>query len=251
MRILCVLNEKGGVGKTTLCTTLAWHFVDTGKRVLAIDLDQQGNLTHTLLGNERGPCTALGLFVPNTKIEPAGPMTVAQSDADILDIEQTRDEEIPAAFRDNLRAADTDFDVCIIDTPPQLGIRVVAALIASHASVAPVDLGDYSLIGIKRMMEFQARVAAHFSVVGPEFYGLIASRFDRKSPRERALYEQLVEAAQEGVPIFPHAMTKRDPYARSSSERMPPWKMTGTAAREAAAEVRQVMAEFERRLLGP
>jgi chromosome partitioning protein len=244
MKALCVLNEKGGVGKTTLCAYLIWHFVEAGKRVLAIDLDQQANLTHTLGQANLG---AAGLFVPGTRIKREGHLTVIGSDTELLEIEQSRDEGVPLAFRQNVMAVAGCYDLCVIDTPPSLGIRVVAALITADATVAPIDLGDYSIIGIQRVMDFQAKVAEHFQMPQPEFLGLIASRYDRKSPRERSIYEQLLgEAAS--ISMFPHHVTKRDAYARSASERIPAWKMIGTAAREASAEMRVVMGEFARRL---
>jgi chromosome partitioning protein len=251
MKIVCVATEKGGVGKTTLCAYLAWYFSTSGKRVLAIDLDQQGNLGHTLGAetNTASP-TALDLFEPMTAIPPLpSPITLIKSDPDLLDIEQTRDESVPTAFRQNVVAASQNFDLCVIDTPPSLGVRVVAGLISSDYSVAPIDMGEYSLIGIQRVMDFQGQVAAHFGMDPPEFLGILPSRYDTRSPRERAIYEQLVNES-ESIPLFPHYVTKRDAYARSSTEKIPAWEMSGTAAREAAAEMRVVMREFERRLFG-
>ena len=242
MKVLCVLNEKGGVGKTTLCALLWWHFAHAGKRVLAIDLDQQANLSHTI---EAPAFPAMTLFGSDKPLVADG-RVIGTADLDILDIEQTRDDGLPVLFRENLRSADADFDICIIDTPPSLGVRVIAALLAADATVAPIDLGDYSLIGIRRVLDFQRRVAEHFEMPQPEFLGLLPSRFDRKSPRERALFEQL--AAADGVPVFRGFLTKRDAYARASADRVPPWQMQGTAAREAASEARGLMVEFERLL---
>jgi chromosome partitioning protein len=247
MQSVAVICEKGGVGKTTLCAYLTWHFTGAGKRVLAIDLDQQANLTHTL--GDHQDATAASLFVPETKITPAGNMTVVGSDPDILEIEQSRDESIPLAFRDNVLRAGEYFDLCIIDTPPSLGMRAVAALITAGFTIAPIDLGDYSILGIQRVLDFQARVAEHFNIPPPEFLGILPSRYDRKSPRERAIYDQLVGEGDR-IPLFPCYVTKRDAYARSASERIPAWQMQGTAAREAAAEMRAIMAEFDKRLGG-
>lgn len=246
MRCVCILNEKGGVGKTTLCAYLVWHFVEAGKRVLAIDLDQQGNLTHTL-GNYQASVTAAGLFTPDSTIKPVGQLTVVKADEDLMKVELALDNEVPAAFRANVLAAAEHFDLCVIDTPPSLGVRVIAGLITADSTVAPIDLGEYSVIGIQRVIEFHTRVSEHFDIPPPEFLGIIASRYDTRSPRERALFEQLqMEAGN--IPLFPAHVTKRDAYARSSTDRVPAWKQTGTAAREATAEIRSVMDEFSRRL---
>ena len=252
MRSILCWNSKGGVGKTTLCAYLIWHSIKSGSRVLAIDLDQQANLSHTLGDTDeaiRASVSGTDLFLPGTAIDhsPSGKLTLVTADDAIGDIEQTRDESVPMAFRDNVVAASQHFDLCVIDTPPSLGVRVVAGLITADYTVAPIDLGEYSLIGIKRVLDFQAQVAEHFGITPPQFLGIIASRYDTRSPRERAIYEQLLQEA-ESIPLFPHYITKRDAYARSSTERVPAWEMTGTAAREATAEIRTVMREFARRM---
>jgi chromosome partitioning protein len=245
MKIICCLNEKGGVGKTTLCAYLIWHFLGAGERVLAIDLDAQANLSHTI-GDSLAGVSAAELFVPDTRIEPAGPLTVIKSSDDVVDVEQTRDDTVPLAFRDNIAAAAGDFDLCVIDTPPSLGVRVIAALLASDFTVAPIDLGEYAITGIPKVLDFQSKVAEHYDTRAPEFLGIIISRYDRHSPRERELFAQIRQ--EEGLPLFPHHITKRDAYARSTTERVPAWQMSGTASREAAAEIRVVMEEFARRL---
>lgn len=248
MNVVTTITEKGGVGKTTLCAYLIWYALDNGRRVLAIDLDQQANLTHTL-GDSHSQSTTLDLFVPDMAIDPVGQLTVVPSGKEALDIEQTRDEAIPLAFRDNVLRAAQHFDLCVIDTPPSLGVRAVAALITSDATVAPIDLGEYSVLGVGRVLEFQQQVAALYQMPPPRFLGLIPCRYNRRSPRERAIFEQLVAAGGE-IPLFPYQMSQRDAFARSASERVPSWQMQGTAAREASAEVKPLLDELTRRLTG-
>jgi len=92
-------------------------------------------------------------------------------------------------FRDSVKANDPEYDICIIDTPPSLSLRTFAALLAADAVLAPIELGDYSLSGVQRLMQAIKGVSAHYGREEPQFLGLIASKFDRRSQRERGLFE--------------------------------------------------------------
>lgn len=243
MKILTWMNEKGGTGKTTLALHTAWFFADAGKRVLLIDLDRQANATLTL-SDYRQVTPAIQLFEPASVIEGSeDPIRVSPATPDLLDVELSRETPPLIAFRDNLVAA--PFDIAVIDTPPQIGMRTVAALLASNAVIAPVELGDYSLHGVQRLLDAIDGVEDTFGR-RPDFLGLLVSKFDRRSLRERTLFDQLADGLKDM--LFPAVVTKRDAYARAAAEHEPVWRMQGTAPREAAAEIRGVMAEIARRM---
>lgn len=240
MKTLVILNEKGGVGKTTLSIHAAWYFAER-YRTLVLDLDQQANLSYTLEGHA-SPVGAVQLFERVTAIPRLGQITVAGATGQLLDVERA-DQAAVEVFRDSVQANASDYDVCVIDTPPILGMRTYAALLAADAVLAPVELGDYSLIGVQRLIKTIQDVAAHYGQAEPLFLGVLASKFDRRSPRERALYERL--QTEIGHLLFPAAVTKRDAYARAASDRVPVWKMRESAARDAADEIRWVFMTIE------
>ncbi|PWC40946.1 ParA family protein [Azospirillum sp. TSO35-2] len=243
MKTLAVMNEKGGVGKTSLVAHAGWYLAERF-RTLVIDLDQQANLTATL-GAHLGRVDSVELFVQVTRVPDVGRLTVTRSTRDLLGVEGV-DRTCIATFRDSLAAMAADYDVCVIDTPPALTNRTFGALLAADAVLAPIGINDYSIQGVAELLRAIKGVARHYRRPEPLFLGLLPSIFDRKSRRERQLFESL--AGQAGRLLFPGLLAKRDAYARAASDREPVWAMTGSAAREASLEIRGVLATVAVRL---
>ena len=235
MKTLVVMNEKGGVGKTNIVAHGAWYFAE-GFRTLVVDLDQQANLTMTL-GAHLSTVESVELFAEVTKVPSAGALTVTRSTRDLLGVEGV-DRSCIETFRDSLASMGKDYDVCIIDTPPALTNRTFGALLAADAVLAPIGINDYSLAGITELLRAIKGVSSHYKRAEPAFLGLLPSLYDRKSRREREMFEDL--AGHVGKLLFPGVVAKRDLYARAAGEREPVWNMKGAAAREAAAEIRGI-----------
>lgn len=247
MKTLVVMNEKGGVGKTNIVAHAAWYFAEK-HRTLVIDLDQQANLT-TVLGAHLSPVESVDLFAEATSVPANGALTVTRSTRDLAGVETAKGEERDAyltTFRDNLAAAAESYDVCVIDTPPALANRTYGALLAADAILAPVGINDFSIQGIAELMRAIKGVSAHYGRAEPLFLGLLPSIFDRKSRREREVFEDLAEQA--GKLLFPGMVAKRDAYAKAASEATPVWQMKGAAARDAAEEIRGVFATVAKRM---
>lgn len=102
---------------------------------------------------------------------------------------------------------------------------------------------DYSLAGIAELLRAIKGVSTHYKRAEPAFLGLLPSLYDRKSRREREMFEDL--ARHVGKLLFPGVVAKRDLYARAASEKEPVWNMKGASAREAAAEIRGVFQTVE------
>ncbi|MAM75871.1 MAG: chromosome partitioning protein ParA [Tistrella sp.] len=235
MKTLTVMNEKGGVGKTNIVAHGGWYFAERF-RTLVIDLDQQANLTATL-GAHLARTSSVNLFADVAKVEPVGPLTVTRSTRELLGIEGA-DRACIETFRDNLASMADDYDVCVIDTPPALTNRTFGALLAADAVLAPIGINDYSLQGVAELIRAIKGVSSHYHRAEPDFLGLLPSIFDRKSRRERELYEALAE--QLGKILFPGIVAKRDAYSRAASEGMPVWEIKTAAARDAGNEIRGV-----------
>lgn len=243
MKTLVVMNEKGGVGKTNIVAHAGWYFSETF-RTLVIDLDQQANLTTTLAGH-LSSVESVALFSEETKVVPVGPLTVTQSTRQLLGVEAA-DRSCLEMFRDNLRSMSADYDVCIIDTPPQLANRTYAGLLSADAVLAPMGINSYSIAGITELLKAVKGVAAYYKQPEPLFLGLLPSLFDRKSRLERDGFEAL--AAQVGKMLFPAVVAKRDLYARAGSERMPVWKMKGSGVKDASNEIRGILEQVAARM---
>jgi len=145
---LAVANQKGGVGKTTLAFHLIHAWAEGGKRVLAVDMDPQGDLTSSLWSGDL-PHTALVARV----FEGKGlvPLEVGQGislvAAEISLSVHEKDLSLKNYFRLKtwLDSLGNHFDVVVVDCPPSLGLFTINALVATQWVVAPVDVSFYSV----------------------------------------------------------------------------------------------------------
>ena len=121
MKTLVLCNQKGGVGKSAVATLLAHHLAKRGQRVLAIDLDHQGNFSKPLRLSGRVTPAAFAadaLMTGSAPTLPAQPFVLVPGDRALLALERQPALHTPFArhFRSFLAAVDAAFDVCVIDT---------------------------------------------------------------------------------------------------------------------------------------
>src|SRR5260370_35300524 len=118
MNMLVMNNQKGGVGRTPLAVHLAWFMAESGRRVLMIDADAQGNATDTLKRHV-GETSAAGLFQPAARIVASGGsgITLAPADSSLTDVDRG---SAPAGMtrHQNLVAATELFETCTIEPTP-------------------------------------------------------------------------------------------------------------------------------------
>jgi chromosome partitioning protein len=172
-RIISISNNKGGTGKTTTAVNLASGLAFLkGYRVLLIDFDPQGNASIALeVDIENLDCSVQDLLTgkvtdfryllwdrgENLKILPANNA--------LKDIENELVSNIDGRVRLRERLAPIlhDFDYIIIDTPPTLGLFTQGPLIASTDVIIPVDVGFFSLQGIRHLLEDIEKIRSHYN----------------------------------------------------------------------------------------
>jgi chromosome partitioning protein len=179
MKTLAVVNHKGGVGKTTLTTALLHLLAEQGLKILAIDLDPQANLTLCLTQNisEDIPQSYHLLIKGSSQPISIGNMDLIPSS---LLLSQAEFELVSMHARElRLKRALSTFngyDLILIDSPPNLGILTINALIASDGVLIPVETQFFSLSGLKHifmvMQELEEYTGIKTRVVGlaPTFY---------------------------------------------------------------------------------
>lgn len=151
-------NQKGGVGKTTTTINVAYNLAKSGKKVLLVDLDPQGNASSGLSIDKGGFTTRDVLSGKATLAETVRATSyknlwVLPTDAELATLETEIATEKDRAIRLKKALADTEYDVVLIDCPPSLGLLTVNALTASQSVIIPVQTEYYALEGLGQLLE--------------------------------------------------------------------------------------------------
>lgn len=243
-------NQKGGTGKTTLSVLYAmWLQERQGRRVCFVDLDSQANASKTLRSFDSGISAAdllkSGTFAVST-VEPAS-LRLFAGDATLVDVDRGRPEVVIPAMRASLARLASGFDACVIDTPPALGLRMSAALIAGTHVVCPIELEEYSIDGVTAMLKTIFGVRQRYNP-GLRLVGIVANRFNSHSVRQKEALVHLI--ATYSAFMVPAKLSVRTAIPEGLATGTPVWRMTKTAAREASEEVSKLFEVLDRRIAG-
>ena len=160
MKTLVLANHKGGVGKSAVATLMSHYFARRKLRVLAIDLDHQGNLSKPVRMSGRAEVASMtsdALLTTSGVTVPVGAMVLIPSGVDLIGLE--RQPALHNSFARNLRAflvaMDSHFDVCVIDTHPSPDIRLIAALASADFVLSPIQLNQEALDGVSALLNHE------------------------------------------------------------------------------------------------
>lgn len=250
MKTLVVANQKGGVGKTTLLVHMAHYAAEAGNRVLVIDLDPQGNTTSSLEAFASGTCSS-ALFVPELirlKAEVATRITLIGADSALLNVDRAN-LDATRTFVDQIRhlADSAQFDLCLIDTAPALGLRMVAAVTAANYVISPIELEAYSTDGIASMLKTLYGIRQKLNP-GLQFLGMLPSRVNPHSPAQKANLIDLLKSHSDLV--VRKVITQRTSTGESATAKKPVWAIRKTSARDAGREMKAVLAHIFEKMGG-
>lgn len=203
---MAIVNQKGGVGKSTTASALAAGLSIKGAKVLAIDLDSQANLTYTFGANTDG-ATALGVITGEVKAgeaiqhTPSGdiiPASKALAGADAFITDTGKEYRLKEA----LEGLQTHYDYVILDTPPALGILTINALTACNSVIIPAQADIYSLQGIEQLSETIKPVRKYCNP-GLRIEGILLTRYSPRSVLSRDIAELAEQLARKiGTKVF-------------------------------------------------
>lgn len=203
-RTIAVANQKGGVGKTTICINLGAALAEEGRRTLLVDLDPQGHLTEGLgLDEATEPLTLAAVLaggrIPAEQLvaHHGGGLDVIPSSVDLFLAERTllnlhgREYRLERALAPLLEA----YDFVLIDCPPTLGLLTDNALVAARRALIPIQPEDTSLRALELFMD-QVNSLAEGLGVGVEVLGLVVNQDDDTIVARRTL-----QTVAEAVPL--------------------------------------------------
>ena len=154
-KVIAIINQKGGVGKTTTAVNLSALLGAMGQRVLMIDLDPQGNTTSGL-GMEVDDKSIYEVIMGRMKLN----LSIAGSDVRLAnaELELVEVEKREYRLKTAVQSVQQDFDFIFIDCPPSLGLLTINALGAADSVLIPIQCEYYALEGVASLMNTISRV---------------------------------------------------------------------------------------------
>ena len=253
MRTIAIANQKGGCGKTTTSVNLAAAFAQHGERTLIVDLDPQG---HSTLGFGYNPETLdktiyhaltnvqipLPRVIIETNVERLGlaPSNILLSGAE-LELANVVGREF--VLSEQFRIVSDEYDVCIMDCPPSLGLLTLNALIASTDVIVPVQVNYYAMEGLRQLLETADIIKMNFQPCYVKILGLLLTFVEDRTLLSRQIQHQMREYFGDLVFDTVIHRTVRLAEAPSSGESV----LTYAPHSKGAAEYTALVEEITRR----
>jgi chromosome partitioning protein len=199
MKIFCIANQKGGVGKTTTTVNLAAGLAKVGQRVLMVDLDPQGNATMgSGVDKRKLELTVYDVLLESASVAEArvradkcgydilgANRDLAGAEVELVQLER-RDKRIKAA----LELVKADYDFVLIDCPPSLSMLTLNGLCSAHGVIVPMQCEYFALEGLSDLVNTIKQVHANLNP-DLQIIGLLRVMFDPRITLQQQVSEQL------------------------------------------------------------
>ena len=253
MKTLVLANQKGGVGKSSTGTQLAFYAAREGLRVLYLDLDHQRHSTNPIVRSKLAvvaPFTASQLLRGPLSPLPEGAFVLVAGDDQLsgLEREPARHNDFANNLAGLLAANAARFDLCIIDTNPNPDIRYGVALVIANYVLSPVQLNQEALEGIGGLLNharYGIRKIKQTLNAKLELIGILPNAVE-PTPFQRENFAQLVQSYAQllipmGAGVGKYAfIAKRTAIPESQASGVPLFESKKTSSREAWSEIKPV-----------
>ena len=201
MKIFCVANQKGGVGKTTTCVNLAAGLAKIGQRVLLVDLDPQGNATMGSGVNKRELAGSVYQVLLGEKSVAQARTRAQKCGYDVLganrdlagaEVELVDLDEREKRLKNALAAVVADYDFVLIDCPPSLSMLTLNGLCSAHGVVVPMQCEYFALEGLADLVNTIKQVHGNLNP-DLQIIGLLRVMFDPRITLQQQVSDQLRE----------------------------------------------------------
>lgn len=191
-KIISIINQKGGVGKTTTAVNLAAFLADKGYKTMLVDADSQGNATSGLSKDVEFEETLYDVLLDDVSIEEAVVKTDIKTDIKKLsilpasidlagaEIEMVSMEKREFLMKRKLDQVCDKYDFILIDCPPSLGLMTLNALVASQEILIPIQAEFYALEGLSQLVK-TVQVVTRKLNPGLSILGILLTMFDGRT----------------------------------------------------------------------
>ncbi len=188
-RVIAVVNQKGGVGKTTTTVNLATSLAAIGEKTLVIDLDPQGNAStglgieqyarnisayHVLIGENTIDDAVIETDIPGLSIIPSN-IDLSAAEIELVTLD-SREEYLKKA----LAVTDQYYDYVLIDCPPSLGLVTMNALVAAQSVFIPLQCEFYALEGLSHLLKTIQLIQKKLNPV-LDICGVVLTMYDKRN----------------------------------------------------------------------
>lgn len=241
-KVIAVINQKGGVGKSTTVINLSACLGEDKKKILVVDFDPQGNTTsgygiekeeleHDIYDVILHDCpiedTIQETCEPNVFLVPA---TIQLATAEIELVTAMARESV---LKEALLSVKDEFDYVLIDCPPSLGLLTINALIAANSLIIPIQCEYYALEGVAKLLESMEMVQRRMNPE-LEIFGVVMTMFDSRTTLSKQVVDEVKsyfgkkmfntviprnvkvsEAPSHGLPVIQYARLSKGAMAYS------------------------------------
>ena len=200
-KVICVTNQKGGVGKTTTAVNLSYYLAKDKFKTLLVDFDPQGNatsglgvdkndktlkvtMTEVILGQADMVEAIRKTKYKNFDLAPATP-ELANAEVEITSMARKF-----VRLRDAIRSVEVNYDYIIIDLPPSLSILTVNGMIASNFLLLPVQTEFFALEGVAQLLESMKLVMKQANP-SLKLLGVVATMYDKRTSLSAQVFEEI------------------------------------------------------------